>query len=1697
MSSTTTGAGGNGQATQPSGERGQRRRPKGGGGRGNAHTERPPEQPAAPKFIGKEDGLGNEYVYQLTTGNEASDQYAKTTEEIIRYLSTKYKRGGDVERSLADGTMMSTPIPTVPTGATVNNVVMAPADAAMQVWKMQVNMVLQRQALLESNLESAYALIRGQCSDAILEKVKAQDNYTAMHQDRNPIKLLQLLKSVMYQYNSRKYRAMAIIGLIGPTIVVQTRFMTDSVYLEKFRTKLSVLESAGGSITSHPGMTADELRATGIAPEQATGAETASASAAGAARIEAALFLMKSDHHRYGRLLQELANDYNKGRDSYPRTLTEAYELMLHDIRDEDNKSHPHGNGGMAFNTNGTVATKGGHASRPTDGVVTASSSQPNPRPDIRCNRCQKTGHFSSRCEETTTADGTTLYMEGSLGDANTPAVAESGTAHATVRFDNDDGVEEHFEFVNSGKVERLGDAMLLGQHKAATGRVVPSWWILLDNQSTVDVFSNKSLLCNIRKSSVSCRISCNAGVVITDLIGDLPGYPNPVWYHPQGIANILSLHRVGKSCRIQYDNEVSDAAFRVTKPDGTFRDFKPSVSGLHYCDTREHGTVLVNTVAERKGKYTARAYQQAVLARRIQNIIGRPSTRDYIKIVDGGMLQNCPITKSDIATAEDIFGPNLGSIKGKTVRRKNGHVPSLVADIPYHIIKAHKDVALSFDIMFVNKIAFLVTVSRSLRFGTTDRLASRHADVVGKSLARVIMFYKQRGFRVKECHGDGEFESLRGDVADSGAQLNVTSEDEHVPEVERYIRTLKERARAAHNTVPFKRMPGVMIVELVHASNYWLNMFPANDGVSATQSPRRIMTGQVGDYKIHGQLQFGEYAQVHESHDNSMASRTTGAIALRPTGNVQGGYCFMSLSSGKRLNRYAWTSLPMPGEVIDRVHALARRNPAGGEIAFGWRDGTEVLDDVEDEDDLHDEDYVPDEDSSSSEGGTSYGDSDDDDPDLDRDDHEAYGILPPPGTGGVEAVNETNGNDEHADAGATGDEAHAENNDQEEFDNANPDNANAENNDHEEFDNAVADDKPTDIAEIEEAVEGVGAKEVGPPPAVVTGVAADMDAAYGCRRRAGMRTRKNPRSPNMIKEPQSAAHHALNAIIGHELDGMPSVLEHTMMTQYSLKRGLAIYGEAASNAVLKEMKQLHDRKTIRPCHSSKLSLEEKRKALAYLMFIKEKRCGTIKGRGCADGRKQRLYKTKEETSSPTVRTESLLLSCLIDAKERRNVIMCDVPGAFMQVDVDEVVHVRIEGPLAELLAKVDPDTYSKYLVKERGKTVMYVQLQRALYGTLTAAMLFWKDLCGHLTAEGFTPNPYDSCVMNKMVSGKQCTVLWHVDDLKVSHVDKEVNEDVLAALNRMYGQETPLTVTYGDLHDYLGMTIDYSEDGKVAIRMEDYIESMLEDVPADMTGNASTPAADHLFKTNDEAEALPQDMSDTFHSITAKILFLCKRARPDVQTPVAFLCTRVQHPDVDDYKKLGRLVCYLRNTKELCLTLEADDLSVIRWWVDASFAVHQNMRSHTGGALSLGKGAIYSTSTCQKLNTKSSTETELVAADDVLPMILWTRQFMEGQGYAVKENVLYQDNQSAMLLEMNGQKSSTKRTRHLDIRYFFITDRIRQKQLSVEYCPTGDMWADIHTKPLQGATFAKFRKLILNLPDGQRIRSGHAAAMG
>jgi hypothetical protein len=188
----------------------------------------------------------------------------------------------------------------------------------------------------------------------------------------------------------------------------------------------------------------------------------------------------------------------------------------------------------------------------------------------------------------------------------------------------------------------------------------------------------------------------------------------------------------------------------------------------------------------------------------------------------------------------------------------------------------------------------------------------------------------------------------------------------------------------------------------------------------------------------------------------------------------------------------------------------------------------------------------------------------------------------------------------------------------------------------------------------------------------------------------------------------------------------------------------------------------------------------------------------------------------------------------------------------------------------------------------------------------------------------------------------------------------------------------------------------------------------------------------------------------------------------------------RVRDPNQADWEKLMRVMKYLNGTKEENLTLSADDLRVVKWYVDASFAVHPDFKSHTGAMMTLGKGAMQSTARKQKMNVRSSTEGKLVAVDDAATMILWTKLVLEAQGYDVEKNIVYQDNKSAILLETNGKKSSGKQTCALNIRYFFITNQVEKGNTQIEHCGTNHMVRDFFTKPLQGKKFKRFWNDIL-----------------
>ena len=466
----------------------------------------------------------------------------------------------------------------------------------------------------------------------------------------------------------------------------------------------------------------------------------------------------------------------------------------------------------------------------------------------------------------------------------------------------------------------------------------------------------------------------------------------------------------------IPYDSV--NQQFVVTKPCGKEFIFKESEGGLHYLDTtcpeqgQGHGhkqqhVFTVNMVKDNRKNFTNNDYLRAVRARELQVTVGRPSDKDFIRILKESSLPNCLVTPQDVVIANKLFGPDVGALKGKTTCRGLPIVDSPVSVDITHILKYYGEVILCIDLMYVNKVPLLVTLSRNVKFGTVEAVKDRKEATLLKGIATVVTLYRKAGFTVTTALMDGEFVPLRGGLAEIGITLNETSRDEHVGDIERYIRTVKERMRSIYNTMPFHKVPARLVIEMAKTAVFWLNAFPVSGGASGNLSPHTILTGQKLDYKRHCRFQFGEYTQTHKEHNNSMNPRTVGALALRPVGNGQGSFYFLSISTGRVLNRLHATALPMPDDIIEKIHRMARQQKSNPGLIFADRnfhpdEGEYADDDDDDETYKDDDDDNPDDDSDDDDNNDNPNDVDVDndepyhhnnnhDDDDDDDDDESY----------------------------------------------------------------------------------------------------------------------------------------------------------------------------------------------------------------------------------------------------------------------------------------------------------------------------------------------------------------------------------------------------------------------------------------------------------------------------------------------------------------------------------------------------------------------------------------------------------------------------------------------------------------------------------------------------------------------------------
>jgi hypothetical protein len=478
-------------------------------------------------------------------------------------------------------------------------------------------------------------------------------------------------------------------------------------------------------------------------------------------------------------------------------------------------------------------------------------------------------------------------------------------------------------------------------------------------------------------------------------------------------------------------------------------------------------------------------------------------------------------------------------------------------------------------------------------------------------------------------------------------------------------------------------------------------------------------------------------------------------------------------------------------------------------------------------------------------------------------------------------------------------------------------------------------------------------------------------------------------------------------------------------------------------------------------------------KVIPSRMFIKPKvnTIGEItkyKARLVAGGHRQ-IRTIYDNNSSPTARTTSILICALQAARENRHVFTVDITGAYLNAKMTEDVYMRLD-PIITQFAKELDKSYGAF-VEPNGTCI--VKLDRALYGCIQSAKLWYDNISQLLLANGFAMNPYDPCVFNKTTNGVQCTIVLYVDDKMITTARESDAREVIALLEEAYGE---ITVKEGKEHEYLGMLFKF-EKGKVRVTMPGYTDEILQ-----LTGTtkfSETPAHDKLFVVG-ASPPLDDAKRENFHSIVAKLLFMAMRTRPDILLAISYLTTRVQDANEDDEKKLNRVLAYLNSTRSLGIVLEGSDIDQLLCWCDASHACHPDMKGHKGMVMGVGKGPVMVRSTKLRMMTKSSTESELVAASDCGSDILFVRNFIMAQGKYKSPAKLFQDNQSTVKLLLNGRDSS-KNTRHVSIHHFWLKEQIALGNLVVEWIETGEMIADILTKPLPRESFVRLRRLLLN----------------
>ena len=1254
-------------------------------------------------------------------------------------------------------------------------------------------------------------------------------------------------------------------------------------------------------------------------------------------------------------------------------------------------------------------------------GAKDKSKTKGEEKPGVKCDFCGRTNHSMSSCFQYKEAQTTALAATAEK--AKRPPGPKKGATMIAKRYKPPDSDDEETHF--------LVNVHIVSALAARKRTKLQDWEIVLDTGANGSLFTNAALVIDIQTDE-TVSFDGISGVLSTSTIGNFGGICK-VHIHKDAIANILSfsqLRQLGHSIIYDEGEHPDDDSFTILHQGGRIR-FTHRADGLYVHDTRQAHTCLITTVAENEARYSKREVSQARDARQLQRRLANPPDAKLIKALTTGTIQNTPVTPADVVRATDIYGPSIEALKGRTTTARTVPTPQET------MTRTTLEQRMYADIFYAAGNAFEITIVHPIGHIICSYLDKTDTTNLRRALRTHLGTYGQRRIMIRHIHSDNEkgILCMGQDFAGAGITLHLAGPGMHVHIIERTIRYVKEGVRGLLAGLPYP-CPKLIFLYMVTFVANRLNMFPSatrTDNLSAFQ----LMFNRHVNAAIDCQLEFGAYYQVHNRLQTNAVDvpRTLSGIGVGQSNDGSGTCTFIGLHNLRPFKANTFKLLPMPNEVIllltsiaaaDKVkiskdpifHISALHSPALDDtVPTPTENHLTPADDTYQDLALLDNTVL------------------DRAPSPPPSTHRADDLPPPSLPAQPEA-------DSRGDTPMQADDRYVEQHDHLVDEPAAP----------EERDAPLTAELSTNLVETPDDVI-VSELTTTPDPSMPPSLA-HLPHVYPTR------TRKPPDRLNL----HMTARKALKENPDEALPVIKKELETLLRLKAFHGRDYDELDHSQRKGIIRS--QMNVTQKYAPSSDGNGRVKDKLKARL------------VGGGDCQD---RSLY-SRADTSSPTASTSAIMIVAQLAAAEGRHVISLDIGSAYLNArmpkdDPSKLVFMAIAPIIATILVDIDP-SYKKFL---RPNGSIIVELDQALYGCIESAVLWYNELSTFLGSIGFAPNSYEKCILNKKEPGGQTTIAVYVDDLLITSTKQSHAEAVVAALRDKYKE---LKVTTGTVHNYLGMVMDFSNPPYVSISQVGMIEDIIRKARESPSMNASTaspksPATEQLFEVSADSPRLTEGAQATLHSLLAKLNFVSGRGRPDFVLFLAGLLKRVLAPTEEDERKVARFIGYADSTSNLTLRLRCYLPPKVSTFIDASFATHSNMRSHSGVCLTLGVGAFYSKSTAQKLNTTSSCEAELVALSKGLQQSLWSSYFLGDQGYPIKPITVFQDNQSTIRLVENGRPTS-ELSRHIRIGYFWIHDLIVKRVIRLVYCPTEFMIADIMTKPLQGSLFRTMRDRIM-----------------